>query len=126
MGLCVGMIQGDRANGVPCIPSLMDNGLVPGLGPFRALVSGPLTNKRASDLTRDWACDLACDRSGDCLHKPDSDPRSRDLSGDVPTVTCWERFLLQRSVRNNVTMLHLHFEYTPNPATRTEVNQTKW
>ena len=74
MGLCVGMIQGGRTNGVPRIPSSMDNGLVPGPGPFRVLVSGPLTNKGASDLTRDWTCDLACDWSGDCLHKPGSDP----------------------------------------------------
>ena len=80
----------------------MDNGLVPGLGPFRVLVSGPLTGKGASDLTRDWACDLTCDWSGDCLCKPGSDPRSRDWSGDIPTVTCWERFLLRRSVRNRV------------------------
>ena len=96
MGLCVGMIRGGRANGIPCIPSTMDNGLVPGPGPFRALVSGPLTGKGASGLARDWACDLTCD----CLRKPDSDPKSRDWSGDVPTVTCWERFLLRRSVRN--------------------------
>ena len=83
----------------------MDNGLVPGLGPSQALVSGLLTDKRASDLTRDWAGDLACDWSGDGLHKPDSDPGSRDLSGDVPTVTCWERFLLRRSVRNSIPSL---------------------
>ena len=74
----------------------MDNGLVPGPGPSWALVSVPLTDKGASDLTCDWACDLACD----CLRKPDSDPKSRDWSGDVPTVTCWERFLLRRSVCN--------------------------
>ena len=96
----MGVIRGDRANGIPRVPSTMDNGLVPGLGLSRALVSGPLTDKGASDSTRDWACDLACDWSGDCLHKPDSDPKSRDWSGDVPTVTCWERSLLRRSVRN--------------------------
>ena len=96
----MGMIRGDRANEVPRIPSTMDNGLVPDPGPFRALVSGPLTDKGAGDLTHNWTCDLACDWSGDCLRKPDSGPRSHDWSGDVPTVTCWERFLLRRSVRN--------------------------
>ena len=100
MGLCVGMIRGGRANEAPCIPPTMDNGLVPGPGPFRALVSGPLTDKGAGDLARGWACDLTCDWSGDCLRKPDSDPKSRDWSGDVPTITCWERSLLRRSVRN--------------------------
>ena len=66
----------------------MDNGLVPGSGLSRALVSGPLTEKRASDLTHDWAGDLTCDRSGDRLYKPDSNPGSCDLSGDILTVTC--------------------------------------
>ena len=70
----MGMIRGGRANGVPCIPFTMDSGLVPGLDPFRALVSGPLTDRGGSDLARDWACDLTCDWSGDCLRKPDSDP----------------------------------------------------
>ena len=102
MGLCVGMIRGGRTNGLSRIPSTMDNGLVPGPGPFRAPASGPLTDKGASDLARDWACDLTCDWSGDRLRKPGSDPRSRDWSGDVPTVTCWERFLLRRSVRNSI------------------------
>ena len=58
MGLCVGMIRGGRANGTPRIPFTMGNGLVPGPGPSRALVSGPLTDKGASDSTRDWACDV--------------------------------------------------------------------
>ena len=84
MGLCVGTVREGRANGASRIPFTMDNGLVPGLGPFRAVVSGPLTDKGTGDLTRDWACDLSC-----------------DWSGDVPTVTCWERFLLRRSVRNS-------------------------
>jgi hypothetical protein len=105
MGLCVGMIRGDRANGTLRISSSMGNGLVPDLGPFRALVSGPLTDKGASDLTCDWARDLTCDGSGDCLRKPGGDPRSRDWSGDVPTVTCWEEFLLRRSVRNRPLVL---------------------
>ena len=105
MGLCVGTIREGRANGASRIPFTMDDGLVPGLGPFRALVSGPVTDKGTSDLTRDWACDLTCDWSGDCLRKPGSDPRSRDWSGDVPTVTCWERFLLRRSVRNSIPSL---------------------
>ena len=105
MGLCVGMIRGGRANGGPRIFFTMDNGLVPDLGPSWALVSGPLTDKGASDLARDWARDLTCDWSGDCLRKPDSDPRSRDWSGDVPTITCWERFLLRRSVRNSIPSL---------------------
>ena len=100
----MGMIRGDRANGIPHIPSTMEYGLVPGPGPFRALVSGSLTDKGESDLTRDEACDLACDWSGNCLRKPDSDPKSRDWSGDIPTVTCWERFLLRGSVRNNFDM----------------------
>ena len=75
MGSCVGMIRGGRANGAPRIPFTMDNGLVPGLGPSQVLVGGLFTDKGASDLTRDWACDLACDWSGDCLRKPDSDPQ---------------------------------------------------
>ena len=106
MGLCVGMIRGGQANGAPRIPFTMDSGLVPGLGPFQALVGGPLTDKGVSDLTRDWARDLTCDWSGDCLRKPGSDPRSRDWSGDIPTVTCWERFLLRRSVRNTIFVTH--------------------
>ena len=79
----------------------MDNGLVPGSGPSRASVSGLLIDKGANDLTCDWAGDLTCDWSGDCLCKPDNDPGSCDQSGDVPTVTCWERFLLRRLVRNS-------------------------
>ena len=105
MGLCVGMIRGGRANGASRIPSTMDSGLVSGLGPSRVLVSGLLTDKGVSDLTRDWARDLTCDWSGDCLREPGSDPRSRDWSGDIPTVTCWEGFLLRRSVRNSIPPL---------------------
>ena len=56
-------------------------------------------------MARDWACDLACDWSGDRLRKPGSGPKSRDWSGDVPTVTCWGRFLLRRSVRNKTLLL---------------------
>ena len=73
MGLCVGTVREGRANGSSRIPFTMDNGLVPGFGPSRALVSGPLTDKGTSDLTHDWTRDLTCDWSGDCLRKPDSD-----------------------------------------------------